>query len=528
MENLRAVIYIRISDPSQIDNNSLETQLKACQTFADTKGYEVVEIFREEGVSAKHINTRPEMRRLMSYCTTKSNRISKVIIYKMDRWTRNLEEGLYAITILAKSGIGIEPATEITEQNAMGKAMRSILMALGELDNNLKGERVHDNMKTMFKNGLWCWKPPVGYTRPKGSREETKGKPPILDTNLSKIVSAMFLKASESPCSKKYLADYMNQLGWKQFYGKKADGKLVAQIVRNSFYYKYMFAPKWNEYQWGEHEALTDKLIWDKANVNVFGRKRKLNAQDSTIFPLKGSLNCATCGHPMTSSNPKGRNKNYLYYECHNKACTKQERIDIDGAHEQFLNILSGLRPTKRALRLFSQLVFEEWDTSINQSKNEAKLLDEQVSMLEGKLTSIAESASKGILTDEEAKSRADDIRNEITVLRVERSDIRISQYDTEAVRNFTENFLLNLDNLWLQLELPQKQALHLEIFPEGLVADNRKVRTTKLASSFELIRALDDPNYDLVSRVGIEPTTKSLKGSCSTAELSARRQSSL
>ncbi len=38
----RAVIYIRVSDPSQIENNSLETQEKYCRNFAKSHGYEVL------------------------------------------------------------------------------------------------------------------------------------------------------------------------------------------------------------------------------------------------------------------------------------------------------------------------------------------------------------------------------------------------------------------------------------------------------------------------------------------------------
>ena len=50
MEKPRSVIYIRVSDPSQIENNSLETQLKACQSYAERNGLQVVEIFSEENI----------------------------------------------------------------------------------------------------------------------------------------------------------------------------------------------------------------------------------------------------------------------------------------------------------------------------------------------------------------------------------------------------------------------------------------------------------------------------------------------
>lgn len=49
----RSVIYIRVSTAEQVDNYSLETQLKACREYCDREGLEVDSIFREEGESAK-------------------------------------------------------------------------------------------------------------------------------------------------------------------------------------------------------------------------------------------------------------------------------------------------------------------------------------------------------------------------------------------------------------------------------------------------------------------------------------------
>lgn len=516
MDKLQAVIYLRVSDQSQIENNSLETQLKSCQNFADNNNYEVVRVFRDEGKSGKHVQTRPEMRNMLEYCTLKRNQISAVIVYKMDRWTRNTEEGLIAISLLAKYGVVVLPATEITEQNPMGKAMRTILMALGELDNNLKGERVRDNMITMFRNGLWCWKPPIGYKRPFKSKEENKGKPPIIDRQLGEVVKALFIKASENISSKKYLADYINKLGFKELFGKEADGKLVSTILHKTFYYGYMYGPKWKEFQWGKHLPLIDQETWEKAHMNVFGRKRKYNVQDSTIFPLKGLLLCAKCFHPMTSSNPRGSSKNYLYYECHNdegkNRCIKRERIGIVKAHQQFIELLGLVKPTIRVLKLFTHLVFSEWDEIIDQAKREAEIQGEQIKKLEDKLTAIAEGNSKGLLTDEEAFSSAEKVRKDIVVLRIERSDTRIEQYNTEAVKSFTEDFLLHLDKLWLRMELPQKQALQSEIFPKGLLVENGKIRTVGLASTFELISAMKDENFHFVTPRGFEPLITTLK----------------
>ena len=512
MEKPRAVIYIRVSDPSQIENNSLETQLKTCQGYAERSGLEVVKTYSEEGVSAKTTYNRPEMRSLLEYCTNKKNNISQVIVYKMDRFSRNTEDALVTISVLAKKGVGLISATEATQADPMGTAMRTILIALAQLDNELKGARVKDNMLTMFRNGIWPFKCPKGYFRPGKDRHEKRGQAPQIDSKTSPIIKSLFDKASNGFYSKVALADYLNSLGYKKFYGKEADGETVKEILGNTFYYGNMYGPKWKEYHWGNHVKLVEQEVWDLAYYNVLGKKRMLKHQDSSIFPLKGILKCANCNHEMTSSNPKGRSKNYLCYECHKETCTKQERIGVDQAHEQFKAILAFLKPSKRVIAIFKELVFDEWDKNVDELNREAKLKDGQIERLENELTGIALSNSKGILNDDEAKTRVDRLRNEITVLRVERSDMKFDQYDTEAVKGFTESFLTNLDKFWLALDLPQKQALQNQIFPNGVICQDKKIRTANLSRSFELIQALKNQNSDYVTPVGVEPTIAWMK----------------
>ena len=56
--NKRAIIYLRISSDKQIDNTSLETQEKISRTYCETEGFEIVEITKNEAVSAKETNVK--------------------------------------------------------------------------------------------------------------------------------------------------------------------------------------------------------------------------------------------------------------------------------------------------------------------------------------------------------------------------------------------------------------------------------------------------------------------------------------
>ena len=52
----KAVIYIRVSSEEQVENFSLKTQEEICRRDAKYKGYEIAEVFREEGKSAKLVS----------------------------------------------------------------------------------------------------------------------------------------------------------------------------------------------------------------------------------------------------------------------------------------------------------------------------------------------------------------------------------------------------------------------------------------------------------------------------------------
>jgi site-specific DNA recombinase len=496
---IRVAIYTRVSDPSQVENNSLETQLKACQRYCKFKSWKVAKLFKDEGISAKHTYTRPGLRNLMKFCTLKKNAIDHVVVYKLDRWTRSVEEGLAAASLLAKHGVELKSATESLQPDATGRLLATVIMAVAEWDNNMKGERITDNMKALFKKGVWCWKPHIGYKRPYKTREENKGQPPIQNVKLAPILSELFDNTSTKLYSRTQLAEIMNKDGFEQFYGKPADYKMVTRIIKNTFYYGYMYSPTWDEYAWGIHEPLTDQDTWERANDALFAKKRKYKTQDSALYPLKGLVKCSECFSYMTSSNPKGRTKHYFHYECGNNKC-RSKRVNIDVIHPQFLSDLRELKPSKDVLKIFEYMVFNEWDKTIKRAKSKAKQIETRIASLEEEFPSIRKARDEGYYTAEQAKKEASKLKTEITMLRIERSDHKIEQYDTEIVRSFTRKFLFSLDKLWERFDLPKKQALQNIIYPDGICHDGKEIRTTNLSPCFELIRALKNENANLVT----------------------------
>ena len=85
---LRAVIYCRVSTKEQVQNMSLSTQERECRLFCEREGFEVDVVFREKGESAKTMK-RTVLGELLTYCNENRNDIDHVVVYSVDRFSRD-------------------------------------------------------------------------------------------------------------------------------------------------------------------------------------------------------------------------------------------------------------------------------------------------------------------------------------------------------------------------------------------------------------------------------------------------------
>ena len=500
----KIIIYTRVSDPSQVDNNSLETQEKVCRQFAKAKDFEVDRVFREEGWSAKNTD-RPELRKALAHCCVKSNKITHLLVYNFKRFSRNTHEGLAVISLLSKNDVEVISATEFSEMNSIGRAMRTVFMAFGQMENEMKGEVVKDNMQSAFRKGLWVFKCPVGYKRKHRSKQENKGQPPVIDSNLAPIITKMFRNASTGIYNKSQLAKMMNLDGFGDHYISKrkktrATHKVVHNILTKTFYYGEMYSSTWDEYSTGLHEPLIDELTWKKAYHAVVSKKKNYSFQDKELYPLKGAIRCFHCEHPMTTSPSRGKSGIVYYYECRKKNC-KKVRININKAHDQFDSILANIKPSDDVIDLFQNMVFSEWDKVVAESGDEIEKMEEAIYALKSEIKSIRKAKDDGLYTLVQAKEEVVKIQREIVSLEIELSDKKVEKYDTEIVREFTNRFLKNLSLLWEKMGLSKKQAFLKQIFYNDLrCTTNGEIRTPKLSPSFELIQALGEAKGENVT----------------------------
>lgn len=165
--SLRVAIYRRVSTKEQADEGqSLQAQKGKISTYLqydnsfEGKKVEGVD-FVDEGVSAKDIK-RESLQRLLK--DVESGLFDYVVVVKLDRLTRNLEDLQYLINIFESNKVKLVSINEkLDTQTATGRFFISILGSIAQLEREQVSERVHDTFEQLIKEKSLGGATPFGY-----------------------------------------------------------------------------------------------------------------------------------------------------------------------------------------------------------------------------------------------------------------------------------------------------------------------------------------------------------------------------
>ena len=146
----RAVIYARVStEVQEATGTSLESQVAACERYADQNGYTVVEVF-QEARSGATLN-RPmldEVREMV-----RQGQVDAVIFYALDRLSRDDTDTLLLAREWRDRGVEMKCATVALEATPQGQFLMTMLAAVGKLERAGIMERFMRGKRQTAKNG---------------------------------------------------------------------------------------------------------------------------------------------------------------------------------------------------------------------------------------------------------------------------------------------------------------------------------------------------------------------------------------
>ena len=101
---MRAVLYCRYSSEQQREE-SIEGQIRECTAFAERKGYTVVKTYADRAISGKKADNRPDFMQMVA--DSKQKNFDFVIVWKLDRFSRDKYDSVYYKNVLKKNGVSV-------------------------------------------------------------------------------------------------------------------------------------------------------------------------------------------------------------------------------------------------------------------------------------------------------------------------------------------------------------------------------------------------------------------------------------
>jgi len=169
----QAIGYIRVSSAQQAQEGvSLEAQQAKIEQWCLANGYELVNVFKDEGISGKRMDTRQGLQDALA--TSKKG--NAFVFYSMSRVARSTKDMLSIGDLITKKRADMVSVIEdFDTTSASGKLMFQMLAVLAEFERNLVGERTATVLQNKKANRqVYTNQTPYGFKAVNGRLEQVK------------------------------------------------------------------------------------------------------------------------------------------------------------------------------------------------------------------------------------------------------------------------------------------------------------------------------------------------------------------
>ena len=304
-----AVIYARYSNDTQTEQ-SIEGQIHVCTEYAQRHGIVVVDTYIDRAISGKTEN-RPQFLRMIS--DSSSGLYDIVLVYKLDRFSRNKYDNVLYKKRLRDNGVRVVSATEAISDTPEGVLLESLLEGMAEFYSTELAQKIS---RGLTQSALKC-----KYTGGRvtlGYKISTNKEYEIDDANAA-IVRFIFESYVSGHSYSKIIKE-LNKRGYKSAAGNHFGNNSLNSILTNEKYigvYEYS-----NEVRIEDGiPAIISKDIFEVVQVKMKqNKKRSASAKAKVNYLLSGKLFCGLCGGSMVGQSTRNT-KGYpnCYYECNVK-----------------------------------------------------------------------------------------------------------------------------------------------------------------------------------------------------------------
>ncbi|MCK4437371.1 recombinase family protein [bacterium] len=464
-------IYIRVSTEDQVkEGYSLEVQRECLKSFAKREGFEIFRAYQDDGISG-YSTERPALKELLKDAEQK--KFDLVLVYKIDRFSRNLKDLLNLVDKLSSYGVGFKSATEpFDTTTSAGKLMFQQLGSFAEFERNRIAERVFPGMIKGVQQGNWqgARYSPYGY---RYNKTEKLLEIDEEEANVVKIIYTMCL-AGKSICS---ITEYLTKKKYRNRKGNIFTTKLIGDILKNRIYAGKLV---WNRHHYdktkktkkgyayiknspdkiiiaqGKHKPMISEEDFELAQEKLKIRRIEIKKKAGD-YPLSGILYCAKCNHKYLgrsaiSNHRTGAKKRWYrcsayqtsFIRCKNKGI---KSLEIESEVAEILETL--LKNDKLKTSRWTNMTAANFPVFAESAKTDLEKVKNRLKTNLEKQSKLTDAYLESLLSEELYKQKNEGLRQEEEELkkRIALQEVReIERERSKDYLNRVEEFLEGYD----------------------------------------------------------------------------------
>lgn len=399
---MNGVIYCRVSSKEQLEGTSLDSQELACRDYARAHQIAILKIFLEQGESAKFAD-RTQLLELIDFCRQHKGDVQVLLVWKLDRFARNVEDHYSIKATLAKYGVRIVSVTEPIEADPNGKLMETILAGFAQFDNDIRAMRTVQGMRRKIQEGIFPWKPPFGYlsATTRGEKKTESDRP---DQPLFGLLQKAWREFATGAYTKAEIRRLLTSWGVVTRKGQPISAQSLDNLFRNRYYAGFVVDPWSGEEHEGRHVPMVTSEEFARVQQVIGRRRRALSHHRARPeFPLRGHVRCAACRRYLTGGFSRGRSRRYAYYSCYARPCaSRRKSVSVQAVHDEFEDFLdqATLKPEARpALRQMIVQVAAERRASAHST---TARVAERLATVKRETQKLIQLQTRDLITDDE------------------------------------------------------------------------------------------------------------------------------
>lgn len=309
-----AVIYARYSSDNQTEQ-SIEGQLRVCEQYAKNNDIVILKTYIDRAMTGTNDN-RPDFQQMIKDSASKE--WQNIIVYKLDRFSRNKYETAKYKKILKDNGVKLISAMENIPDTPEGIILESLLEGMAEyysaeLSQKVKRGMNETRLKGNFTGGTIIY----GYN--------VENHKVVINEEQAEVVRFIYEQYALSV----YVKDIIQKLNEKHIYnrGKPFARNTIYNILKNE---KYSGIYRHNKEVFENmYPRIVSQEIYDKVRKKT-SQNHYVKRSIEVVYLLRNKLKCGYCGEPINAecgTSSKGNKRRY--YKClgkkrHTTNCNKQ------------------------------------------------------------------------------------------------------------------------------------------------------------------------------------------------------------